>query len=287
MTAAGYIKAFFRSFVDFFRDGGIMLAGSLSYFSVMAIIPFCLFIITIFGYFLGERQEFYQFFLAKLISFFPRVTSGITEELRRIITYKGLGKITIVLYGVLSYQLFSSLENAINEIFRIKAKRSFIVSFVLSLLVVTLIIVFLSISFGATYAISMLEVIKKFVPDLEISGITRFILRYVIPLVLLFAISATLYKVLPEKKIRLSEALRGALFTSFFLEAAKHFFAFYVLKVVRLGSIYGSLSVFIIFLLWVFYSSCIFLIGAELVKNLGRPTGKTVSHPLRRRNSAL
>lgn len=275
MTATGYIRAFFRSFADFFKDGGIMLAGSLSYFSVMAIIPFCLFIITIFGYFLGERQEFYQFFLSKLVSFFPKVTSGITEELKRIITYKGLGKVTIVLYGLLSYQLFSSLENAVNEIFRIKAGRSFIFSLVLSVLVVTLIIVFLLISFGATYTISMLGLIKKFLPDLEISGITRFIIKYVIPLILLFAISATLYKLLPRKKIKLSDALCGALFTALFLEAAKHFFAFYVLRVVRFGSIYGSLSMFIIFLLWVFYSSCIFLIGAELVKNLGRPMGKS------------
>jgi len=52
------------------------------------------------------------------------------------------------------------------------------------------------------------------------------------------------------------------------MEAAKYIFTFYVVKVVRLGAVYGPLSAFIIFLLWVFYSSCIFLIGAETVHNL-------------------
>lgn len=37
----------------------------------------------------------------------------------------------------------------------------------------------------------------------------------------------------------------------------------------RLGTIYGPLSAFMIFLLWVFYSSCIFLVGAKFVHNLG------------------
>jgi uncharacterized BrkB/YihY/UPF0761 family membrane protein len=41
-----------------------------------------------------------------------------------------------------------------------------------------------------------------------------------------------------------------------------------VVKVIKLGTIYGPLSAFVIFLLWVFYSSCIFLIGAEIVRNL-------------------
>ncbi|HAM51008.1 MAG TPA: hypothetical protein DCP92_10095 [Nitrospiraceae bacterium] len=40
-----------------------------------------------------------------------------------------------------------------------------------------------------------------------------------------------------------------------------------------MGTIYGPLSAFVIFLLWVFYSSCIFLIGAEVVHNLGSLKG--------------
>ena len=53
------------------------------------------------------------------------------------------------------------------------------------------------------------------------------------------------------------------------LEVAKHIFTWYVRSVVELGKIYGPLTAFISFLLWVFYSSSIFLIGAEIVHNSG------------------
>ncbi len=263
-----YIKVIFRSFVDFFRDGGLMLAASISYFTMMAIVPFCLLLVTIFGYFLGEHEDLLRFFSAKLVGFFPKITSEITNELRKIISYKGIGQFTFILYGLLSYQLFSSLETAINVIFKTRSKRSFIISFILSLFIITLIIAFILASFGATAAISMLKTLQEFFPDVKIGKITGFVIKFVVPLILVFLTAATLYIFLPKKRIRLSCALSGALFTAILLEAAKHTFTLYVVKVAKLGTIYGPLSAFVIFLLWVFYSSCIFLVGAEVVRNL-------------------
>lgn len=258
-----------------------MLAGSLSYFSMMALVPFCLFLVTIFGSVLGENEQVLKFFSAKLVSFFPTVTHKITEELRKLISYKGLGPFTFVLYGFLSYQLFSSLESAINRIFKITARRSFVITLVLSLLIITLILLFILASFGATSAVSVLRAARDYFPGAHISRITGFLIRFVVPFVLVFVILATLYKLLPRRRVPLSHALAGALLTALFLEAAKHLFTLYVVEVVKLGAIYGPLSAFIIFLLWVFYSSCLFLIGAEFVHNLdvrleGRGTRRSV-----------
>jgi membrane protein len=77
------------------------------------------------------------------------------------------------------------------------------------------------------------------------------------------------YLFFPKTKVRTRHALIGALFTTIFLEIAKHFFTWYVGTVVHFGTIYGPLTAFVVFLLWVFYSSCILLIGAEVVHNLG------------------
>lgn len=41
------------------------------------------------------------------------------------------------------------------------------------------------------------------------------------------------------------------------------------IKISRLGAIYGSLTAIATFLMWLFYSSSIFLVGAELVRHLG------------------
>lgn len=274
MSIPGYIKIIMRSFIDFLRDGGLMLAGSISFFTMMAIVPFCLFLVTIIGYFLGENKEFYQFFSSKLVSFFPSITSQITTELKNLITYKGLGKFSLILYGFLSYEVFSSLEAAVQVIFKIKVKRSFIFSLILSVIVVTLIIAFLFISFSGTSVISMPGTFKKFFPGREIRAITGFFIRFLIPFLLVFFIVTTLYIFLPRRMVKLTHAVSGALFTAVFLEAAKHLFTLYVVNVFTLGTIYGPLSAFVIFLLWMFYSACIFLIGAEVVHNLGITKGR-------------
>ncbi len=274
MGISRYIRPIFISFVDFFRDGGLMLASSISYFTMMAIIPFCLLLVTIFGHFLGGDEELLRFFTAKLVGFFPKITYEITDELKKIISYKGIGQFTVILYVLLSYQLFSSLETALNVIFKTRVKRSFIISLVISLFIITLIIAFIMVSFGATSAISMLKTLKEFFPQLKIGAITGFLIRFIVPLILVFLTVTTLYIFLPKKRIRLNYAMSGALFTAVFLEAAKHLFTLYVVKVAKLGSIYGPLSAFVIFLLWMFYSSCIFLIGAEIVKNLQISTEK-------------
>jgi membrane protein len=257
-----------RSFSDFFRDEGIMLAGSLSYFFMMALIPFGLIIAASFGYFIGEREAFLKFFSSRLTGFFPEITRDITVDLKKLITYKGLGKFSLILYGLLSYEFFRSLETALNSIFKIKSRRPFILSLILSLVVSTLILFFFIVSFGASSAISMLKQFQSSFPDLQIGTITGFLLKYLVPLALMFMTVTSMYIILPRKRVRINDAASGAAFTALFLEAAKHLFTFYVVKVAKLGTVYGPLSAFVIFLLWVFYSSCIFLIGAEVVHTL-------------------
>jgi membrane protein len=268
MKIGASIKLIGRSIADFFRDGGPMLAGSISYFAIMAVLPFCLFLIAIFTYFIGHDEEFFKFITAKLLSFFPKAAQSIAKELRDAISFKGVGTFTLFAYGILSYQLYSSLESALNVVFKIKDKRSFISHFFISLFLITLLIAFLLLSFGASSAISVLNTLRGDLPGLEIRTITAFIIKYIVPFILVFVTIATLYIILPKKKIRWRNAMVGALIAAIFLETTKHIFTFYVVKVVKFGAIYGPLSAFIIFLLWGFYSSCIFLIGAETVHKL-------------------
>lgn len=262
-----FLKIIIRSFIDFFKDGGIMLAGSISYFTMMALVPFCLFLITIFGYLLGQYHGFYQFFSTKLVNFFPDITSEITEQLEKLVRFKGIGTFSFVLYGILSFSVFSSIENALNIIFKVKKKRIFAWSIILSLIIVTLIILMLFISFIATSLIPLFKALKPLFPELRIGLITSFLISYVVPFFTVLFTITVIYIFFPKGKVRTSHALIGALFTTSFLEIAKHIFTWYVGSVVKLGTIYGPLTAIIVFLLWVFYSSCIFLIGAEIVHN--------------------
>ncbi|NWF98314.1 MAG: YihY/virulence factor BrkB family protein [Nitrospirae bacterium] len=263
-----FIKIISRSLVDFFRDNGIMLAGSISYFAMMAMVPFCLFLITVLGYVLGKYHGFYDFFSHRLIEFFPEITSGIIKELNKLISYKVLGSLSLLLYGFLSIQVFASLENALNIIFKVKKKRSFFWSVIFSIIMITFVIITVFVSFTATSLIPLLKTLKHVFPTLRIGLITALLIRYIVPFITVLLAVTIMYLFFPKSKVRIKHALSGALFTTLLLEIAKHIFTWYVGTVVKFGTIYGPLSAFIVFLLWVFYSSCIFLIGAEIVHNL-------------------
>lgn len=265
------LRVISRSFADFFRDGGLMLAGSLSYFTIMALVPFCLFLLTSFGYLLGRYPEFYRFFLARVDDLFPAATDQVTRELLKIISYKGIGKVSLFLYGFLSFQVFGSLEQALNVVFRVRKGRRIVVSLLLALVVVTFIMVLVFLSFAASTFIPLLGVLKPYLPGIRIGRITTFLIGYIVPFVLVLVTVAFLYKLMPRARVPLAHAFRGAVFTAVFLELAKHIFTWYVSRVAEFGRIYGSLTAFVVFLLWMFYSSCIFLIGAEVVRNLGAP----------------
>jgi membrane protein len=73
-----------------------------------------------------------------------------------------------------------------------------------------------------------------------------------------------IYKIIPNKKINFTVALQAALFTSLLWEGAKQFFGWYVLGLGEFTVIYGSLSTLAIFVLWVYYSSTILLLGGEV-----------------------
>jgi membrane protein len=263
-----YLKILVRSFVDFFKDGGLMLAGSISYFSIMALVPLCLFLTTVLGYILGHYHNFYAFFSARLISLFPDITKGITKELGKLISFRGIGSFSIVLYALLSFQVFSSMESALNKIFEVKKNRSFFLSVILSLTMVTLLIILILVSFIATSLVPVLGALRRVFPGLGIGILTAFVIRYVIPFFMVLLAITGMYIFFPKIKVRFPDAFAGAIFAALFLEIAKHIFTLYVSTAIRFGTIYGPLTAFVVFLLWVFYSSCILLIGAEIVHNL-------------------
>ncbi len=274
MKPVGILKTIIRSFTDFFKDSGYMLAAAISFFFILALVPYCLMLVAIFGYFLGERPEFYSFFAQKLTYLFPSVTRQITDGLEHLISYRKIGNVTLVLYAFLSYELLASVEYAMDRIFKVKHSRHFLLSLLLSVIIVTLTMAFIVVSFGATYLVSGAQELKRLFPFLDVSAITAFFLGYFIPFLIIFMTLMSLYIILPNRRVRITHAMTGALFSSLFLEIAKHIFTIYVGNLLQLGAIYGPLTAFVIFLVWIYYSSCILLIGAELIHNIERSKGK-------------
>ena len=203
------MKLLLRSLVAFYRDDGSRHAGSIAYFFLMSFAPFCLLLVAIFGYFLGDNKEFYEFFAARLLRFFPEATSEISRGLTAIVTYRKIGVFTLIVYAFFSYLLYSSLEAAVHVIFQEKTKRSLLISVVMSFVMISFIALCITVSFAAT---SLIEVLKQAIitaTGLQIGAIAGFLIRFVIPIMLVFIIVTTLYKFMPVRKTTLRRCLKG------------------------------------------------------------------------------
>ncbi len=264
-----YIKTLGNSVTSFFRDEGFHLAASIAYFLIVSLVPLGLLVVALFGYMLGGNEELYNFLLTKLIDFFPSVTSGITNELRHVITYKGISFITFILYGFFALQLFYSVEHAMDVIFNVPKKRHFLLSMLWTLFMVTVVIVFWLLSFTVSSVAGLLH----YFPDVFGIGLkykAAILLRFVAPFVVVLLTFTTVYKIVPHVKVHTRHAFAGALMLTILWEIAKHLFTWSVKNLAYIGTIYGSLTTFILFLLWMYYLSCIFLLGGEFVNSLRR-----------------
>jgi membrane protein len=92
-------------------------------------------------------------------------------------------------------------------------------------------------------------------------------------LVLVTLLVAMIYKLLPDAIIAWRNVWVGAFLTAVLTALGNFLFGQYLVWAVP-ASVYGSASSVIVVMLWVFYSSQIFLFGAEFSKHFANKYGK-------------
>ncbi len=84
-----------------------------------------------------------------------------------------------------------------------------------------------------------------------------------------------LYVLLPVRRVPLKAAFYGGLFAALGFEIAKYGFGFYIKAVPTYQTVYGALAVLPLFLVWVYVSWVVVLVGAAIAATLaeGTPRG--------------
>ncbi len=91
------------------------------------------------------------------------------------------------------------------------------------------------------------------------------ILNFVVSFVLISALFAAVYKVLPDRHLEWRDVAFGAALTALLFIAGKSLIGWYIGST-AIASTYGAAGSLIVLLLWVYYSVQIFLLGAEFTK---------------------
>jgi membrane protein len=241
------------------------LAGSLTFTTVLAIVPLLAVALALFTAFpqFHDFSDALQAFLTN--SLMPPVISenvmsylnDFAQQASRLTAIGGSFLVITVLLLILS------VDKALNEIWRVTKPRGIGQRLLVYWALLTLGPLMTGASLWATAFVAR----ESFGVISQIPELLEFTLK-VSPFVVSAAGFAALFVIVPNTKVTTRDALMGGLLVAALLEIMKLGFAFYVSQVSTYTMIYGAFAALPVFLIWVYLSWLSVLFGAIVAANL-------------------
>ncbi|MCF8242874.1 MAG: YihY/virulence factor BrkB family protein [Melioribacteraceae bacterium] len=251
-----------------------LAAAGIAYSLILSMIPMMLILFAILGNVIDVQSiETQVTNLIDTVIPYPQYAeyakTFIMKRIPEVVQYK-----TLVGYfgafGLLftSTWLFSSMRTILNNIFGVAVEKSAWIGLLRDFGMVILLIVFillLTVVFPMTNFLLNAADKVEFLQFLRISELLETILS-ISSLIILFFMFFLFYKLIPYDKLGKRVPLVGALWATILWEVAKTLFGYYVSNFLSINKMYGAFILVIVLLFWIFYSSILFLIGAEIAQ---------------------
>ena len=258
-----YLHGLFKKYIN---DRCHIFASSIAFYSIFSIFPALLIFISITGIAINRFsiQSDILIFVEERI---PIIYGFVDNNITRIIENRtSIGIVGFVFLFFSSTYVFDSVQIALNKIFGTKTQRRYwlqkLYGFLIIFLMLLIIMITFSISTGLFYLSNNL--IDFFNIEESVSLNIPKVLSVITGIFFNFLIFILIYYFGTHKNIHFKQIYRGALTIAIGWEGIKHLFIIYLNKFANYQLTYGSIASVIAFLLWVYISSLIFLLGAEI-----------------------
>lgn len=278
--AFGLLK---KSAKDFSEDECPRMAAALAYYIVFAMPPMLILILMIVGAFVSREQ------VQEALSgqFGAMIGADGAQMVQTMITQAkqpgggamgtilGIGALVLGATGA-----FMQLQSALNRAWEVKPDpnaggiKNFIFKRLLSLGMVLGIAFILLVSLALSAALSAIGgMIGALIPGG--SAIVVGVVQTLVSLTVVFALFATIFKVLPDAEIAWKDVWVGALVTALLFEIGKWGLGLY-LGNSNPGKAYGAAGSLAVMLVWIYYTSMIVLFGAEFTQTWAKERGEGI-----------
>jgi membrane protein len=254
-------------FARFGEDRCVQVAGSLTFTTLLALVPLVAIAVTLIAAFPVFEQWSNEIKIFILLNFVPeaggKIITGYMQQFADNATR--LTAVGILFLVVTALLLMVTIERVFNVIWRVRRERPVLNRLVIYWAALTVGPLLIGASLSLTsWLVSYSMGIARAVPggDSMLVGI--------VPLALNALAFAFLYLTLPNRRIRTRDALIGGLTAAIAFELMKRGFGFYVTSVPTYAAVYGTFATVPIFLLWIFLSWTVVLFGAVVVAVLPR-----------------
>lgn len=242
----------------FDEDRCLQIASSLTFTTLLAIVPIITVALTLISAFpvfrelLGHIEQFLrQNMLPESAETVAAYTQQFTENAAR------LTAVGLIFLFVTAMIVLMTIDRAFNQIWRVPRPRTLVqrVFIYWALLTVGPILIGASLSL-TSWVVSLSLGLVKDVPYAAL------VLLKIVPILLTGLAFALLYITLPNRRVLVRDALSGGFLAALAFEGMKQGFAIYITHFPTYKLVYGAFASAPIFLLWVYLSWLVVLFGA-------------------------
>jgi membrane protein len=270
------VFAFTRYFIDrFCIDRGLQVASELSYTTLLSIVPLMAVVFGLMAAFptFNQVRDRIQAFIFD--NFVP-AAGEVVEQYLMVFTGNA-SKITgvgVVFLVVTALMMMATIDRSFNAIWQVREKRNPLASFTVYWAVLTLVPLLIGASLLVSTEVQTMAWFSDAAATIERETADLTLMPFLASALAFFL----LYVVVPNRRVPLLHALAGALFAALLFEAAKRGFTVYVSSFHTLANIYGAMATIPIFLIWIFVSWVVALLGAEFTRSLSTFRAEALGH---------
>lgn len=253
----------------FWQDECPQRAAALAYTTLLALVPslaVAFAMLKAFGGLSPIQERLETLVYTHLVTTSSLQAAEYIQKLTERVNAGAIGTVGFLAFIITAVSLLNTVADAFNRVWGVEDRRSlrdrFLTFFALTILAPIL--------FGASISITGSIGRSAAWTRLPISGLGP-ALVLLVPFLLTWAGFLLLYEIIPSVPLRLRPAVFGSLAVAGSWELAKIGFELYVSTVVNYGEVYASLSVIPVFLLWLYVSWLIALLGFEVSFFLQHP----------------
>jgi membrane protein len=271
-----FLRTVFQAFKE---DNGAIVAAAIAFYIFISLIPMLLLGVSLLGFLLGSPEQAEEIIFGFLRQYSPALIEEGEAGIRAVIedVVRGRGAIGgIGLIGLLwsGSSAFANLHKAVNIAWGSPDDRGFIKTRLLAAGILLAVGVLLLASLGLGM---LVNIIRNY--DVTLFGISPddipiiwSLLAYAIPLAVTIAIFTLMYKVMPTRGVPWGPALLSGVVAGLFWEVARYGFSWYIGNFANFSAVYGSLAGLVILVFWIYYSSLILILAAEIGAAYGKHT---------------
>ncbi|HEY1933142.1 MAG TPA: YihY/virulence factor BrkB family protein [Acetobacteraceae bacterium] len=259
-----------RTAEAFIEDAALTRGAAIAFYAITSLGPALLVVVAIAGLAYGEEAARGALFSRLSATMGPQPAAFLQDAIRSAGSHKGGIIATIV--GTLSLivtasGVFGEMQTALNAIWQAKPNRGTWAQLararMISLLLVVALGLLLLVSVVIAAAIAAVSgMLNRHLP---FAALLLEAANFLITLVLLSAVIATIFKVLPDRDLAWHDVAVGAVVTALLLTLGKVALGIYIGSSATISS-YGAAGSVVATLFWIFYSAQIFLLGAEFTQ---------------------